>query len=216
MANGRLSSFLLATTLVVVAARDSDAITLRWTAPGDDGMIGTATEYDLRVSRDPITSTNFGLATRLFAGQIAPAPGGTVQSWSFTGLTSGVDYYFAIRTADDRGNWSPISNVARYSAPLAADSPPLRFNFSSPFPNPARGATRFSVSLPQPGPLEVEVYDPAGRRVRALAEGTHAAGTSELVWDLRDDQGRPLRAGTYLVRAQTREHDTLRRVTVIR
>ena len=139
-----------------------------------------------------------------------------MQSWSFTGLTSGVDYYFAIRTADDRGNWSPISNVARYSAPLAADSPPLQFGFSNAFPNPARGATRFSVAMPQAGPLRVEVYDPAGRRVRELAAGTHAAGTSELMWNLADDQGRPLRAGTYLVRAQTHEHDTLRRVTVIR
>ncbi|TMQ49735.1 MAG: T9SS type A sorting domain-containing protein [Candidatus Eisenbacteria bacterium] len=216
MANGRLYSFLLATTLVVVAASDSDAITLRWTAPGDDGMTGTATEYDLRVSRDPITATNFGLATRLFAGQIPPAPGGTVQTWSFNGLTLGVDYYFAIRTADDRGNWSPMSNVARYAATLAADSPPLQFGFSNAFPNPARGATRFSVAMPQAGPLRVEVYDPAGRRVRELAAGTHAAGTSELMWNLADDQGRPLRAGTYLVRAQTREHDTLRRVTVIR
>ena len=70
--------------------------------------------------------------------------------------------------------------------------------------------------MPQAGPLRVEVYDPAGRRVRELAAGTHAAGTSELMWNLADDQGRPLRAGTYLVRAQTHEHDTLRRVTVIR
>ena len=98
-----------------------------------------------------------------------------------------------------------------YQAIFVPSPPPTR----SPSSPPASSETS-PASGAQPGPLEVEVYDPAGRRVRALAEGTHAAGTSELVWDLRDDQGRPLRAGTYLVRAQTREHDTLRRVTVIR
>lgn len=40
-----------------------DSVTLKWTAPGDDGNTGTATTYDIRYSKNPITEANWGDAT---------------------------------------------------------------------------------------------------------------------------------------------------------
>src|SRR2546426_5139762 len=89
----------------------TQSISLRWTAPGDDGTIGTASVYDLRFSSaGPLDNTNFLLATRILTG--APGSAGTLESASATGLSPGTRYWFGLRTADEVPNWSLLSNIA--------------------------------------------------------------------------------------------------------
>lgn len=90
-----------------------DSVSLSWTAPGDDAWIGTATLYDLRISTAPITSGNWNAAASV-PGLPAPLASGTRQSTIVRALSRDTVYYFAIRTADDAGNWSAISNVLRW------------------------------------------------------------------------------------------------------
>jgi hypothetical protein len=111
---------------MVAHGQGADSVVVSWAAPGDDGNVGTASTYDLRVSTSTITAANFASALSV---PNVPAPGaaGTSQSVTVLGLTRGTIYYFAIRTADDQGNWSTISNVARWdwnldTAPPAAPS----------------------------------------------------------------------------------------------
>jgi ferredoxin len=84
-------------------------IRLSWTAPGDDGTTGTATAYDIRYSDAPITAANWDAAT-VFANPPAPQAAGTTQTCDVSGLESAEVIYFAIRTTDDNGNTSDISN----------------------------------------------------------------------------------------------------------
>ncbi|MEO7868873.1 MAG: FlgD immunoglobulin-like domain containing protein [Candidatus Eisenbacteria bacterium] len=102
------------------AAQITDtSVRLLWTAPGDDSLSGTATEYDLRWSTSPLTSQNFASGTRV-AGVPAPLPAGASQSFSVTGLAPSTQYWFALKTGDERGNWSGVSNVV--SGTTAADT----------------------------------------------------------------------------------------------
>ena len=81
---------------------------------------------------------------------------------------------------------------------------PARLALGAPVPNPARGAARFTLTGggAGAGPVEVAVFDVAGRRVRALWRGTPAAGGAQaLSWDGRDDGGRRAAPGVYYVRA---------------
>ncbi|MCP4603617.1 MAG: S8 family serine peptidase, partial [Proteobacteria bacterium] len=55
-----------------IAAVDADEVTLRWTAPGDNGYEGQAAHYDIRWSTEPITAGNYELAGRVIE---APIPG---------------------------------------------------------------------------------------------------------------------------------------------
>lgn len=117
---------LLAPVLCYAQGAGPDSVTLVWTAPGDDGAIGTASGYELRVSSSPITLQNWTQAT-LITGMPAPQVAGTRQSKVVRGLTAGSTYHFAIRTVDDNGNWSGLSNVLRWdwvfdSAPPNAPS----------------------------------------------------------------------------------------------
>jgi chitodextrinase len=97
------------------------AITLNWTAPGDDSLSGTAAQYDVRYSTSLITSANFAAASQA-TGETAPKAPGQSETFTVTGLTPGTLYYFAIKTADEAGNWSAISNVV--SATTTDNVPP--------------------------------------------------------------------------------------------
>jgi WD40 repeat protein len=97
------------TDLTAVSASFA-SVRLSWTAPGNDGTVGRAAEYDLRRASVPITEQTWDSAVRV-AGLTRPALPGTVREFSVGGLVPATDYYFALRTADASGNWSACSNV---------------------------------------------------------------------------------------------------------
>lgn len=70
-------------------------------------------------------------------------------------------------------------------------------------PNPFSIQSILSGSLPQPGFVNLSVYDLAGRRVTTLVDREVAAGTWTSQWDGRDSAGRPLAAGLYFLRLET-------------
>ena len=88
----------------------STSVTLSWTAPGDDGNVGTATTYDIRYSTSNITAGNFSAATQV-ANEPSPKAAGSAETFVVTGLASGTGYFFAVKTADEVPNWSGLSNV---------------------------------------------------------------------------------------------------------
>ena len=88
----------------------SRSMVLKWTAPGDDGASGLAVSYDIRYSYTPINTENFSSA--IGAGENTPLPvsGGGGQTMAISGLEPATEYYFALRTIDDAGNISSLSN----------------------------------------------------------------------------------------------------------
>jgi len=88
----------------------SATVSLTWTAPGDDGLTGRASAYDLRYSPGPITEENWEDATSR-AGVAAPQPSGSLESLMITDLDIGQTYYVVLRAIDEVQNESAISNV---------------------------------------------------------------------------------------------------------
>lgn len=87
-----------------------NSVTLEWKAVGDDGIVGTATLYDVRYSTAPINDTNFGTANK--APNIpAPLLAGAAEKIQAKGLAQNTLYYFAVKAIDNVGNISPLSNV---------------------------------------------------------------------------------------------------------
>ena len=88
---------------------EADSVVLEWTAPGDNGMEGQATSYDIRYSQEPISPANWNAALPVPLVP-APEPSGVGQSVRVTGLSSNTRYYFAIMATDSSGNTSELSN----------------------------------------------------------------------------------------------------------
>jgi len=87
----------------------SQSIRLSWESTGDDGNEGTASNYDLRYSLNPINESNFSDATAISIN--APQTAGSDETKTVSGLNCNTTYYFAIRVIDEAGNASPPSNV---------------------------------------------------------------------------------------------------------
>jgi hypothetical protein len=89
---------------------DSTRVRLTWTAPGDDGGVGRAEEYEIAYATDSMTVLEWEEANRIPG--LVPGPARGTDSYVVSGLLPGTGYVFALRTRDEAGNWSPISNLA--------------------------------------------------------------------------------------------------------
>jgi hypothetical protein len=83
---------------------------LAWTAPGDDGNNGRASGFEIRISSSPITDQNFAAAA-LLGTMPTPDWAGIRQTYVILGRTPGTTYYLAMKSVDESGNWSGLSNV---------------------------------------------------------------------------------------------------------
>jgi hypothetical protein len=92
---------------------------------------------------------------------------------------------------------------------------PARLVLQQNRPNPFNPTTSIAFALPAPSPIELTIFDLAGRRVRRLAFGPFDAGLHVRDWDGRDDAGRPVSSGVYIYRLKT-SHDTrAKRMTLL-
>ena len=67
-------------------------------------------------------------------------------------------------------------------------------------PNPTRAGVALSFVLPEKAEVGADVYDVGGHLVRRLEQGTFPAGEQRLSWDGRNDAGREVSTGFYIVR----------------
>jgi hypothetical protein len=98
-------------------------INISWTAPGDDGNIGLADHYVIKYSPSPINNGNWDAATTL-ANPPAPISAGLIQEFIVSGLYAGRFYYLGIKTYDEAGNVSALSNIAgEYASGIPQPAP---------------------------------------------------------------------------------------------
>ena len=93
---------------------------------------------------------------------------------------------------------------------------PLRAQLAQNYPNPFNSDTVIEYQLPQPGEMQLGVYDLAGQRVTTLASGSRAAGSYSVAWDGSGDDSQPVASGVYLYRLQTSEGVAVRKLILIR
>lgn len=89
---------------LAVSDKTSIQMTVSWVAPGDDGLSGNSTSYDLRYSTSPIDASNFGAVTASIKGLSQSL--GSTESVVVTDLTPATQYYVALKITDDAGNAS--------------------------------------------------------------------------------------------------------------
>ena len=80
---------------------------VRFDAPGDDLLCGTADHYELVTAGSPIDESSFAGAKPL-AGAPEPAEAGTTQSFD---VPKGSKGYLAIRAVDEQGNVGRVASV---------------------------------------------------------------------------------------------------------
>lgn len=111
-----------------------------------------------------------------------------------------VDDGIARTTTELEGTSSRVAGEARTDAARVSTAAVLTTRLAGIHPNPFFGTTTIAYDLARPGRVRVAVYSPAGRVLRVLEETVVTSGRHGLTWDGRDQDGRRLAPGIYLVR----------------
>jgi len=88
-----------------LAGVTATSLTIRFTAPGDDGVLGQATRYELRHATAPITPQNFAAATPVTGLPTPLLPPG-VEQVLVSPLASNTTHHLALKVFDGAGNTS--------------------------------------------------------------------------------------------------------------
>ncbi|MBM3317630.1 MAG: hypothetical protein FJY75_07235 [Candidatus Eisenbacteria bacterium] len=97
-----------------------------------------------------------------------------------------------------------------------------RFFLARPSPNPcpwgpSGGRITLSFGLPEPGDrVRLDLYDVSGRRAAKILDGLRPPGPQSIEWDGRDERGRLLESGFYMLRMEVGERTALRRLVLLR
>jgi hypothetical protein len=158
---------------------------------------------------------------RLYRGAsmgFVPGPGNLVGALSDTGYTdsAGAPYVYKLTAVDAHGNESPVATLLPSDALDVSGVGPLALSFAAPSPNPASGGTTLHYTLSRVGHVQLAVFDAAGRRVLVLRDSEMAAGPHDERFALRDEAGRGLASGLYLLRLEAEGRVLVRRLAAIR
>ena len=84
------------------------------------------------------------------------------------------------------------------------------------YPNPFNPQTMVHFTLEKAGIIKLAAYDLQGRCVRVLDEGYRTEGEHNVLWDGRDDTGRQLASGLFLLKLTASQQETTGKVMMVR
>ena len=93
---------------------------------------------------------------------------------------------------------------------------PLVSRLHANYPNPFNPRTTIMFDLSASGPVDLAVFDVAGRLVKRLVNESMAAGSHDVVWAGRDSGDRLAPAGVYFFRLKTSNTVDTKRMTLIK
>jgi hypothetical protein len=84
-----------------------------------------------------------------------------------------------------------------YSVGVASCLDSHYFYLDQNYPNPFNTITTINYCLRKPDQVTLLIYDASGREIRRLVEETQRAEKHTIIWDGRDQFGRPAKSGIY-------------------
>lgn len=93
---------------------------------------------------------------------------------------------------------------------------PDNYALLSNYPNPFNAQTTISYNLTSPGEVKIEIYDVAGRQVKALVDDYRQTGRHTVIWDATDNFGNEVSTGVYFYRLVAGDLSLSQKMTLIK
>jgi minor extracellular serine protease Vpr len=93
---------------------------------------------------------------------------------------------------------------------------PLNFEVSQNYPNPFNPSSSFSISLPEGRFTKVIVYDIQGRKIAELVNNFLQAGTYNVNWNGKNDEGINVASGTYIYSVQSGDFFRVKKMMLVK
>ncbi|MCK9334220.1 MAG: T9SS type A sorting domain-containing protein, partial [Candidatus Cloacimonetes bacterium] len=183
-----LSSF----TALMIA---NGTVRLDWTTQSESGMMG----YHI------LRNTSPDLATAIMVSPLIEATNtSNAVTYSFTDdeiMESGT-YHFWLQATDFDSLISHYGPLA-VQVSMGSEEPeiviPLITTLKKPYPNPFNPVLNITYDLATIDHVEIKIYNSRGQLVKNLVDSLQQAKNHRIVWDGRDNSGREVATGTYLI-----------------
>jgi hypothetical protein len=114
------------------------------------------------------------------------------------------------------GGWDIYATMMSVTTGVRDTPPASALALTPNEPNPFNDRTRMNLDLPAEADVKIEVFDVAGRRMRASDLGRMRAGWSEINFDGLDDRGRPFPSGVYFYRVHAGSETVTKKMVIAR
>ncbi len=172
-----------------------------------DGTCPTYGDYDRREFFHIITNSD---------GNQVYGPEDVWEAWNTTHVSDG-DYVVRVTAWDAAGNAASDSmTVTVANGPQAVVVVPPGQRASIGGVTLVRDEAIIRFTLPMSGPVQLAVFDAAGRRIATLVDGYLSSGGHTAQWLPRSGRGSAGSAGVYLCRLRAGDVERHRRLVVVR
>lgn len=192
-----------AAPLLLTATRNGDEVTLTWNRVDAPDLRGYSVYRAASAGVEPLPANFLAAATDTMLIDTAPLSG---------------PLYYVVAAEDIHENRGLASNEASVSGVSdVVVTPGIRNLVLAPnHPNPVATSTRLQFGLPATADVEIEVYDVAGRRVRAAHLSRQDAGWQRFDFDGRNDAGQDLPSGVYFYRVHANGATATAKMVIVR
>jgi len=80
------------------------------------------------------------------------------------------------------------------------------------YPNPFNPETHIGFQVPAASPVQIDIFNSTGKKIRTLVNETMSAGQHDVVWDGRDDWSHLVSSGLYFCVMRSRDFKQTRRM----
>ena len=140
------------------------------------------------------------------------------EGFSVLEVSSGVGYMVVGKTQTFGGGGDDVW-LLRMAPDCTAGLPPHPADGTLALrgaPNPFRDLVLIEYGLHRPAHIRLALYDVSGRKVRSLADHAQDAGMHTQIWDGKDESGRDVTNGLYLLRFEAEGRSATKKLLLVR
>ncbi len=95
-------------------------------------------------------------------------------------------------------------------------APELANSLHGNYPNPFNPETTIRYSIMEKTPVQIDIYNLKGQKVKSLVQETKAAGNYNVVWNGTDDNNRPVSSGVYFFKMNAGKYSATRKMILMK
>jgi hypothetical protein len=199
----------------LIATSGPSGTTFSWSAASDAQTPTAGLCYNLRVGTTPGGDEICSAMAAANGYRRVARLGNAQERTSWTVALPPGPCYWSVQAIDGAFQGSVFAAGPTVAVDETQELPSI-FDLDPPAPNPFSSEVELTFALPRGGPVEIAVFDLAGRRLRVLEQGRRPAGRHRVVWDGSDEAGAKLANGIYLIRMNAAEHTWTRKLVLAR
>ena len=145
---------------------------------------------------------------------------GTYSQAVFKGAAGATYYVRAYRAGGNAGSYALVAQRSSVMVGIEEQSEqlslPTAFMLEQNYPNPFNPSTVIQYGLPASERVRITIFSLLGQEVAELANTVQSPGSYRVVWNGKDQQGKDVPSGIYLIRLQAGSTQLVKKAMLVR